>query len=184
MFYKFISHILNKEYEVRVLDIKQLEIREKLKSLWATFKWIKNFKRYLYVFKDNEDKWLRLRTDWNTTFIAIKEIVWDEIWDVKEFEIEMCDFLKSKILLDELWLVHRRYEENKRESWEFDWIEFDIDSWPLIPTFLEVEWKNKEEVLRWLELLWFNELDSTTLWVHKIFENYWINILSMTELKF
>ena len=33
----------------------------------------------------------------------------------------------------------KRYQENYREEWKLDGVTYDIDTWPDLPTYLEIE---------------------------------------------
>ena len=63
------------EYEVRILNINKEEIKEKLDSLGATFKWERIQQRYTYDFNPIlPKKWIRLRTNGNETTLTIKDV--------------------------------------------------------------------------------------------------------------
>ena len=87
-------------------------------------------------------------------------------------------------MLNELWYKPKAYQENTRESYILNWVEIEIDSWPLIPTYLEIEWKNESEVDKTIELLGFNIWDTTCINTKEIYKNYWIDLESIKELRF
>ncbi len=64
-------------------------------------------------------------------------------------------------------------------------MKIDIDTWPLIPTYAEVEGSSESEVLDTLKLLNVNMDDVTTLDVASIYKDiYSIDLLSIKELRF
>lgn len=87
--------------------------------------------------------------------------------------------------MERLGYKARSYQENKRHSFELNGVSIEIDTWPLIPTYVEIEGSSESEVLATLELLGLSKDDMTTLDVESIYrEVYGIDILSMSELKF
>lgn len=53
----------------------------------------------------------------------------------------------------------------KTKEYRLGDIEFDIDTWPMIPTYLEIEGKNKEQVAEMIKKL---EIDKDKLSLDKI----------------
>ena len=142
------------EYEVRVLDINVEEIKKKLKELNATLVEEVFQRRYVYDFNPvNPDKWIRLRTNGNTTTLTIKEVNKNSIDGTKELEIVVDDFDKTNSILNELGYKPRAIQENKRIKYDLNGVEVDIDTWPKIPSYLEVEGSSEEEVYKTLDLL-------------------------------
>lgn len=106
---------------------------------------VNSIKRYVYDFNPiNKNKWIRLRTDGKTSTLTIKEIVdKNEIDGTNEIEIEVSSFENANKILNELGYVARNYQENKRIKYTLDGVEIDIDFWPLIPPYVEIEGKMK-----------------------------------------
>ena len=64
-------------------------------------------------------------------------------------------------------------------------VEIDIDSWPMIPTYLEIEGNTEKEVIDVVEILGVNKSKLTALNCEDIYrEIYGIDIVGMKELKF
>ena len=61
-----------------------------------------------------------------------------------EVEVVVSDFEKTTELLHSIRMVEKFYEENKCTKYVLNDVEFCIDEWPLIPTYLEIEGKNWE----------------------------------------
>ena len=88
-------------------------------------------------------------------------------------------------MLEELGYYHRNYQENKRIFYKYGDIEISIDSWPLIPDYVEIEGKNNEDIYKFVEKSNLKDKEITTLDVEKIYrEKYKINILDIENLKF
>lgn len=175
------------EYECTVLNIDLEYIKSKLESLGAKNKGEKFQRRYTYDFNPvRKNSWIRLRTNGENATICIKEIVdKTKIGGTKELETEVGDFDTTNEILERLGYHHRNYQENKRISYELNGVSIEVDSWPLIPTYIEIEGSSESEVLKVLKLLEVEENNVTTLDVSSIFkEFYGIDINSIEELKF
>lgn len=176
---------MNIEYEVRLLEIEKEKTIQKLESLGAELKWEALQKRYTYDFSPViKEKWIRLRTNGNTSTLTIKNIVSSKIDGTQELEIEVDDFEKTNLILKELGYVPKAYQENKRCQYVLDGVEIDIDSWPLIPTYMEVEGKSEDEVYKILERLEVDYKNVTSHSVDEIYKYYGIDLDTIKELRF
>lgn len=178
------------ENEIRILEINVEEWIQFLESHGAikVGDWLQ--RRKVYDFHPvHPNKWIRLRTNGTETTLTIKEIVDKEQLDgTREVEIVVSDFDKTAEILKELGYDFRSYQENKRIRYMYKGVEFDIDSWPLIPTYVEIEGKTKEDVERILEEIPLDLSKSTTHDVDSIYSSYGISereyhILTFEEQK-
>lgn len=177
---------MESEYEIAVLDINVDEIEKKLVKIGAVKQGEYLQKRNLYNFHEEfRGRFIRLRTNGEKTTLTIKDkSAKKEIGSVKELEVEVSSFEKTDEILELLGYQHSTYQENKRIIYKFGNIEFDIDSWPMIPTYLEIEGKNKEDVEKMIDIL---EIDKNKLSLDKvseIYKKYGIDIHEYKELKF
>ena len=174
------------EYEIRVLEINKEEIVNKLKKLGAIMKGNFKQKRYVYDLKPAENgKWIRLRTNGKVTTLTYKDIVSNTIDGTKEVEFEVEDFDKANEFLEKIGFINRSYQENERIQFILNNVEIDIDSWPMIPNYMEIEGKSEEEVLNMKRVLNIDESNVTTLNCDDIYRQiYKIDISKIKELKF
>ncbi len=177
---------MNIEYEVRVLEIDENKLISKLKVLGASFKGEYNQKRYVYNTIPKQDgKWLRLRTNGKSTTLTYKSVEKNSIDGTKELEIEVEDFEKAHELLEVAGIKSKGYQENRRVQYVLDDVEIDIDSWPLIPTYVEIEGKDEDSVNRIIDKLELNKEKITALDVQSVYEEiYGIDISKIDVLKF
>ena len=172
------------EYEVRVLEVDVKEIEKKLKEVGAKFCWDHLQKRYVYDFMPKiEGKWIRLRTNGDKTTLTIKNIVSSQIDGTQELEIVVDDFEKTNSILNELGFVAKGYQENRSSQYILDGVEIDIDYWPLIPTYLEIEGKSEEEVYKVLEKLGISREKATSRDVEGLYLDYGYKLDDVYELK-
>ena len=174
------------EYEIRVLEIDKEKIIDELEKLGAEKVGEFNQKRYAYDLKPAQDgKWIRLRTNGKNTTLTYKDIVSNTIDGTKELEIEVNDFEETNELLEKIGFINKGYQENNRIQYILNGAEIDIDSWPMIPTYMEIEGTSEEEVLNTLELLKVDKSKITTLGCNDIYNQiYGIDISKIKVLKF
>lgn len=173
------------EYEARILEINKDEFIKKIEDLDAVKIADYYQRRYIYDFNPViKGKWIRLRDTGKETTLTIKEITKDTIDGTKELEIKVSDFNTTDSILEELGYRHRLYQENKRTRYMLNNIEIDIDTWPMVPTYVELEGDSEENILEFIKKLGYSEEDIITYGVSKIYNHYGLDIDSYKELKF
>lgn len=177
---------MKKEIEVRLLNIDKQSWVDKLISNGFEFIGEYNQKRYIYDFNPiNPNKWIRLRTNGEESTLTIKEIIDVNKADgVNEWEVKVNDFNEMASMMHELGFNYRNYQENVRMIFRKPGVEIVIDSWPLIPTYIEIETETNDLIESTLKELNIDEKDTTTLDVMSIYKNYGVDIKSIKELKF
>ena len=178
---------MNIEYECRLLEVDKESFEKLLLENGAIKKGNYFQKRYTYDFNPKkENKWIRLRTNGKVSTLTIKEITDNKVIDgTNELEIEVSDFEKINEILKHLGYVYRNYQENKRITYTLDGVEIDIDSWPMIPTYVEIEGKSKEDVEKIIDKLNLPKEKITFLDVTGIYNDiYNIDVLSKKNLTF
>ena len=131
---------MHTEIEERILEVNKDEVIKKLESLGAVKagEWFQ--KRYTYDFTPKrENEWLRLRTNGEETTLTYKNVESREIDGTKELEIKVDEFEETNNMLEILGYIHKDYQENKRIRYYLNDVEIDIDTWPMIPTYVELE---------------------------------------------
>lgn len=175
---------MHTEYEVRILEIDKNKMKEKLEKAGAIFQWEHVQKRYVYDFIPKvEGKWIRLRTNGVKTTLTIKNIVSSKIDGMQELEIEVSDFEKTNLILNDLGYTDKGYQENLRCQYLLNGVEIDIDQWPLIPTYMEIEGNSEEEVYKIIELLGIDKSKVTSKDVQSIYRDYGYDLEKIKNLK-
>ena len=168
---------MENEYEITVLDIDIKEIEKKLIEIGAVKEGEYFQKRKLYNFHEEyRGRFIRLRTNGTKTTLTIKDkSAKKEIGSVKELEIEVSDFEKTNQIMNMLGYEHSMYQGD---------VEFDIDTWPMIPTYLEIEGKSKEQVEEMIEKLGVDKKKLSLDKVSEIYKKYGLDIHEYKDLKF
>jgi adenylate cyclase class 2 len=160
------------EFEARVLEIDVEETRTKLKEIGATFLINRLMKRKVYdVDEKDVHKWIRLRDDGEKVTLTVKHIEHDGVDGTKEVEIVVDDFDTAAKLINSIGFIEKSYQENKRESWTLDGVRIELDTWPGLKTFMEIEADTKDEVYATAKKLGYEESDLTTRDVMSIYED-------------
>jgi adenylate cyclase class 2 len=88
-------------------------------------------------------------------------------------------------LLEALGFAHRTYQEKKRVTYLLGDHEIDIDTWPGIPTYFEVEGKDKQDIEEILNKLGYNWEEAISCTADDIYIKYGkISPSDLRELKF
>ncbi|HPO06156.1 MAG TPA: CYTH domain-containing protein [Candidatus Gracilibacteria bacterium] len=176
------------EFELRILNINKNEIQKKLEEIGAEYVTKRFMRRKVYdLVKSSEeikDSWMRLRDNGEKTTITVKEIYNDQIDGTKELEMDVEDFDKASELLEKLGLYAKAYQENQRTSYRYKNVEIEIDEWPLIPTYLEIEGHNIESIELVVKELGYQMEQTTSIGVLKVYESYGIDLNSIKKLTF
>ncbi len=180
-----------KEFETQVLSIDPKTIAEKLRALGA--KETPEFLQKRYVFDleclnhlhPGMGRWIRLREADGKTTLTYKNKGGTGISDTDEIEIEVEDFGKMEQILNKLTcFTGQYYQENKRTKFILDGTEFNIDHWPLIPPFLEIEASSPEKVQNGLKLLGLENKENAHWGLINIYSKYGIDLHGYKEMRF
>ena len=146
-------------------------------------------------YKATPKKWIRLRKTIEKTqdkkiesvTLTVKHILKaneTNIQQMQETEIRVDSFEETNELLEKIGFFHRSYQEKKREKYILNEHEIDIDTWPGIPTYFEVEGKDKKDLEEILNILGYSFDDAISCTVDEIYRKIGIDINNMSELKF
>ena len=174
------------EYEARVFIDDVSSLINRFNMLSYEFKYASFQKRYVYdLIPAVKGKWIRLRSDGNTITLTYKEILDKEIAGAQEIEIAVSDFDTTNELLSKMGFSPRSYQENFRIHYTAKGSSFDIDFWPGIQPYLEIESKDSCTVEESFRELGFNASQLITSNVDRIFLDYYsIDLDTMSELRF
>lgn len=173
------------EYEIKILNINVKEIKKRLKKVGARFIAERHQKRFTFNLNPpDRHKWMRLRDDGEKVTLAVKEITQKGIEGTKEVEVIVNDFEKTRFILKELGFKPKNYQENKRISYALGNVKIEIDFWPMLTPYLEIEGETKRAVEKTIEKLGFNKQDITDLDTVDIYKQQGIDVLNIKHLKF
>lgn len=174
------------EYEAKILDIDP-ETTERLIVDRGGHKLgdQRLMRRYVYdVSPGDQSKWIRLRDTGAGTTLTVKQITSDAIDGTHEIEVGVDDFATTHTLLETLGFTAKSYQETRRISFTLDGAQLEIDHWPQIPPYLEIEANSALEVTRVAHLLGYTDTDLTSENTIRIYARYGIDLNSIPTLRF
>ncbi|GAB2846976.1 hypothetical protein GCM10022221_52850 [Actinocorallia aurea] len=139
------------EYEARFRDIDPEAVIGRLRE-WGAARTMGRTLMRRIVFENDEiaakGGWLRLRDQGEKVTLTYKEVsaAGEGIEKILEAEIVVSGFGETRGLLEAMGFRAERYQENYREEWVLDGVAYDFDTWPGLPTFLEVEGPDRASV--------------------------------------
>ncbi len=153
-------------------------------------------KEFIDNYKSTPKKWIRLRKTIEKkeneeikekTTLTIKHILKDNesnIQQMEETEIEVNSFEETNELLEKIGFSYRSYQEKRREKYILNEHEIDIDTWPKLLPYIEIEGKDKNDIEKILSVLGYSFKDTISCTVDEIYKKIGLDINNMKELKF
>jgi len=173
------------EFEVKVLDVDPEKMSARIKEIGGTHVAERLMRRYVYDLRPREQgRWIRLRDTGSEVTLCVKEITSDAIDGTRETEVGVSDFDSTHALLGRLGHRARAYQENRRSSWVLDDVRLEIDSWPLIPPYLEIEGDDAEQVWAAADRLAVPRTELTSENTTTVYARYGIDLETVPDLRF
>lgn len=183
------------EIEVKFLNIDPEEIQKKLLGIGARKVGEYFYRRQVFDYPgfplNEKGAWLRLRDEGDKVTLGFKQRMGIKAHDgstsdsgMEEIEIVVSDFDKTKALLLKLGLIEKFYQENKRIRYVKDGVEFDIDFWPKLEPYLEVEGPSWGKVNEAIAALGLNLEDKKIFSTNQIYKMKGIDELDYAQITF
>lgn len=184
------------EIEVKFLNINTDTIQKKLESIGA-----KKMGEYFQRWKafdypdwrlDKNGAWIRLRDEGNGTItltfkkrLGMKSREGDSNdMGMEEIEIHVNDFDKTALMFEKFGFVEKHYAEKKRIRWKKDDIEFDIDIYPELEPYLEIETMSWEKIDAAIHLLGLNHKDKKIFSANQVYAIKGIDVGKLKRITF
>ncbi len=147
----------NEEFEIKFLEVDVPSLEKKLLEIGATKTGEYDYTRTIFYFTENHvggrDGWMRVRTDGQETTLTFKKSIKEKTEDgemknigMNEIEIIVDNYERTCQMMKAMGLIEDKVEKNKRIRYTKGDVVFDIDFWPFIPTYLEIESTSYEKV--------------------------------------
>lgn len=133
------------EIEAKFLGVDHDAVRQKLKSVGAERAHpMRLMRRKNYDYPDFRLEtqftgWVRVRDEGDKVTLAYKQLDDRTLTGTKEVSVVVGDFDDTCRFLEAIGLEVQSYQETKRESWKLGGVEIELDEWPWIPPFVEIE---------------------------------------------
>lgn len=140
------------EYEVKFFPIDMTAMRHRLQNAGAIIKTPERLMRRCVFAADANPgmtcTYIRVRDEGNKVTMSAKQHATDGKMDSqKEYETTVKDFETTCQILLQSGLTQTGFQENKRETWEMpDGTLVELEIWPQLPPYLEIEGKSEAAV--------------------------------------
>ena len=127
------------------------------------------------VFYTGEHSFARVRDEGAGKIVMTYKNISDDhsILGTKEVNVEIDDYEKGILFLRGCGLKIKAEQESYRETWEYGEVEICIDTWPWIPTFIEIEGPSEAEVWDTADKLGLTKAQSKFGSVDTTYEHYY-----------
>ena len=149
------------EIEVRFIEIDKEKLLQRLHEIGA--KDLGEDLLHETIFYNEKEHWrdigkfVRMRQTKKGIYVTYKERADLHTVQVKELEFQSNKWQTTKLFLQALGIEAVREQEKKRHTFQLDDVIIDIDTWPTVPTYVELEGPSENrlrEVAGSLELDW------------------------------
>ncbi|HLC44859.1 MAG: hypothetical protein A2722_03590 [Candidatus Doudnabacteria bacterium RIFCSPHIGHO2_01_FULL_50_11] len=133
----------DREIEVKFLEIDKEAMRARLRALGAADRGEELISEIIFYDPDRrwitENKFVRIRQAARGARLTYKESDEESVDGTIEIELSIESLNKGKKFLQAVGLVASREQEKRRHSFVLDQVMIDIDTWPQVPTYIELE---------------------------------------------
>jgi adenylate cyclase class 2 len=150
----------NREIEIKFLEIDKPKLIEQLKSLGALDLGEELITEQ--IFHDPQGEWYpqrkfgRIRKTSKGIFFTYKHGQERTATGTIEIEFKIDQAEKMKAFLEAMGLVMDREQEKYRHKFNLGEVVVDIDTWPKIPTYVELEGPTEESIKNAAKILGFD----------------------------
>jgi len=140
------------EIELKFLDINVDEIKQKLEDLGAKLKYDAQTESYPFLSEgfhssDSNMKYLRIRKVNDDVRITYKDPAKESnMTNREEIEIKVDNYEQAIKLIEKLGFKKGKVFRKHRIHYELGEIHFELDTLENIPTYLEIEAQNEEDI--------------------------------------
>ena len=133
-------------------------------------------------------KWIRLRQDGEIVEITIKYIYSNKanynIDEVKEIEIKTDNFEMANKLIEEMGYYRKKLAEKKRDSYSYQGMDIEIDEWPLLEPYIEIEGSNIDKIYELANLLGYSKEQTRVMNTEDVYLEKGIDLSKYEEMTF
>lgn len=173
---------MNNEIEAQFLDVDKEAIRKKLTEIGAKLEKPEVLMKRV-IFDLGEHSFARVRDEGGKIVMTYKRISDDKsILGTKEVNVEVNNYDDAVLFLKACGLKAKAHQESKRETWKVGEVEICIDTWPWVPTFIEIEGPSENEVWEVAKMLGFDKTKAKFGSVDTTYQHYYgvdTNIVNM-----
>lgn len=165
------------EIEAKFLNVNHDQLRSKLKNIGATCKQpMRTMKRAIMDYPDrrlqtSQDGWIRVRDEGDKITLTYKESNDTTVDGAREIELIIDSYDLAIEMFKAIGLVVESEQETKRESWIVDGCQVELDEWPWLKPYFEIEGPDEEAIKKVAEKLgykWSEAVFGSTTVAYKV----------------
>ena len=183
------------EFEIKFLEVDVSALEKKWLAIGAKKIGEYKYERAMFDYPDwrldKNHAWLRLRTDGMKTTLTFKKRIGVKSNDgsipdegMQENEIELSDYKKAFQIFESLGFIVKLAIKNKRIKYEKGNVAYDIDFYPQIPPFVEIEADSLDAVKRAATELDFDPEKGLICSPTQVYNKYGINLNEYSSINF
>lgn len=183
------------EFEIKFLEVDVPALEQKLLEIGAEKVGEFDYTRTIFYMTEDHvggrDGWIRVRTDGTETTLTFKKSIKEKAGDgtmrnvgMNEIEVTVDDYEKTCALIKAMGLKINKTEKNKRIRYTKGDVAFDIDFWPQLPTYLEIESTSYEKVKSAARELGFDPEQGMIGTAGSVYKKYGFDIDAYSSITF
>lgn len=141
--------MMKTEVEAKFTSVDHDSMRKKLGEMNAALTHPMRLMKRVTIdspYMKSKDAFLRIRDQGDKTTITYKQFDELSLSGAKEIEIVVDDFEHAVALLAAAGLEHGSFQESKRETWKLDGVTIELDEWPWLDPYVEIEGLDEKSV--------------------------------------
>jgi adenylate cyclase, class 2 len=181
------------EFEIKFLEVDVPQLEKELLAIGAKKVGEYEYSRVTFDYPDfrldNMHAWVRLRTDRKISTLTYKKRLGVKSNDgsisdegMKEIEVVVDSYEKTSDILKSMGFIIKHQAKNKRIRYEKGDAVFDIDFWPQIPPYVEIESTSLEKAKDAARELGFNSEDGLVCSVNQVYKKYGYDISEYSSI--
>lgn len=175
--------ILTRELEVDdIMDIPKFQLEDVILKIES-----KPFADAISAYKINPNKWIRLRKSNDKIELTTKHVFEKsdmEVQNVEEREVNTSSFEETNSILESIGIVKRSYQEKIRYSFKLNEANIEIDIWPMLKPYMEIECDNTDVIKNIIVELSFEDKEIVSTNTQQLYRKIGIDLQEISELKF
>lgn len=181
------SNEIKPEIEATFININKQDLQDRIRAAGGELL-LEETKMRRVVFDTGKHSFARVRDEGNKITMSYKYHDSYDLGGAREICLTVDDYDEAIKFMQALGLKPKSEQETLREEWLLDGVEIDIDTWPWIPTFVEIEGPSNQKVTQVCEELGFDMKQAIYGSVDQVYQRYFDvtseDINTMPEIKF
>ena len=107
-----------------------------------------------------------------------------DVQAVSELEVNTSSFEETNYILESIGIVKRSYQEKIRYSYKFNGADIEIDIWPMLKPYIEIECDDTSIIEDIIKKLKYNDKKVLSINTQQLYSLIGVNLQEISELRF